>query len=237
MARGLRRTDGFFDGGGVTPSPTPSLQLYKRTYGTVDYLVDVDGKLITDDTVYVEVGASGNPNACVLSLCSTNTDLSDVIAAWGKTTAVFSSQELGTTDYTITIGDDFVDIVGEVATPAIQDLVAAAFYLREWQNDYHLLVDKDGKLVLFNDEGEGTPSEDDFYTVFKQNNTWDSAEGSSEAPWYNTQLLEQWGYNYYVGSHDGATNRITATEAGKAPTEYVVDVNNNTAEPTPAAYA
>lgn len=118
MARGLRRADGFFDGGGVTPSPTPSLQLYKRTYGAVVYLVDVDGKLVTDDTVYVEVGASGNPNACVLSLCSQNQELSDIIAAWGKTSAVFSSQELGTTDYTITIGEDIIDIVGEVATPA-----------------------------------------------------------------------------------------------------------------------
>lgn len=124
MARGLRRTDGFFDGGGVTPSPTPSLQLYKRTYGAVDYLVDVDGKLVTDDTVYVEVGASSNPNACVLALCSTNPNLSDIIAAWGKTTAVFSSQEISTTDYTITIGDDYVDIVEETATPAIEDFPA-----------------------------------------------------------------------------------------------------------------
>lgn len=83
------------------------------------YLVDEDGKLVTDDTVYVEVGASGNPNACVLSLCSENQELSDIIASWGKTSAVFSSQELGTTDYTITIGDDFVDIVEETATPAV----------------------------------------------------------------------------------------------------------------------
>lgn len=120
MARGLRRAAGFFDGGGVTPSPTPSLQLYKRTYGAVDYLVDVDGKLVTDDTVYVEVGASGNPNACVLSLCSENEELSDIIATWGKTPAVFSSQELGTTDYTITIGNDFVNIVEETATLSIE---------------------------------------------------------------------------------------------------------------------
>lgn len=119
MARGLRRPVGFFDGGGVTPSPTPSFQLYKRRYGAVDYLVDVDGKLVTDDTVYVEVGASGNPNACVLSLCSTNEILSDIIATWGKTPAVFSSQELGTTDYTITIGDNTLDVVGETATTAI----------------------------------------------------------------------------------------------------------------------
>lgn len=85
----------------------------------MDYLVDEDGKLVTDDTVYVEIGASGNPNACVLSLCSSNQELSDIIAAWGKTYAVFSSQELGTTDYTITIGDDFANIVEETATPAI----------------------------------------------------------------------------------------------------------------------
>lgn len=98
------------------------MQLYKRNYGAVVYLVDVDGKLVTDDTVYVEVGGSGNPNACVLSLCSENEELSDIIATWGKTNAVFSSQELGTPDYTITIGDYFVDIVGETATPDIEDL-------------------------------------------------------------------------------------------------------------------
>lgn len=83
------------------------------------YLVDAEGKLVTDETVYVEVGASGNPNACVLSLCSQNQELSDIIAAWGKTTAVFSSQELGTPDYTITIGGDFVDVVEETATPTV----------------------------------------------------------------------------------------------------------------------
>lgn len=123
MARCLRSTDGFFDGGGVTPSPTPSLQLYKRTYGSVVYLVDTDGKLVTDETVYVEVGASGNPDACVLALCSTNPDLMDIIAGWGITTAVFSSQELGTTDYTITIGDNFVNIVEETPTPNIESFV------------------------------------------------------------------------------------------------------------------
>lgn len=99
------------------------MQFYKRTYGAVDYLVDAEGKLVTDDTVYVEVGAADNPNACVLSLCSSNPDLSEIIAAWGKTTAVFSSQELGTTDYTITIGDDFVNIVEETATPNIESFV------------------------------------------------------------------------------------------------------------------
>jgi len=79
---------------------------------------------VTDDTVYVEVGASGNPNSCVLTLCSSNPNLSDIIAAWGKTTAVFSSQEPGTTDYTITIGNDFVNVVEETATPAIEDFPA-----------------------------------------------------------------------------------------------------------------
>ena len=86
----------------------------------MDYLVDKDGKLVTDDTVYVEIGASGNPNACVLSLCSENQELNDIIANWGKTLAVFSSQELGTTDYTITIGDDFANIVEETVTPSIE---------------------------------------------------------------------------------------------------------------------
>lgn len=87
----------------------------------MDYLVDEDGKLVTDDTVYVEIGASGNPNACVLSLCSENQELNDIIVAWGKTSAVFSSQEPGTADYTITIGDDFVNVIEETATPAIED--------------------------------------------------------------------------------------------------------------------
>lgn len=113
---------------------------------------------------------------------------------------------------------------------------AAAFYLRRWQNNFTLLVDKDGKLVLFNNSGEGTPSEDNFYTVYKLNDAWDSAEGRSEAPWGSSQLLEQWGYKYYVGVHDGEMNRITATEEGKNPTVYVIDVNNNTAEPTPEDY-
>lgn len=90
----------------------------------MDYLVDEDGKLVTDDTVYVEIGASGNPNACVLSLCSENQELNDIIVAWGKTSAVFSSQEPGTADYTITIGDDFVNVVEETATPAIEDFPA-----------------------------------------------------------------------------------------------------------------
>lgn len=85
----------------------------------MDYLVDVDGKLVTDDTVYVEVGEPGNLNAFVLALCSDNRDLSEIIAAWGKTSAMFSSQEPGATDYTITIGDDFVNVVEETATPAV----------------------------------------------------------------------------------------------------------------------
>lgn len=147
MARCLRSTDGFFDGGGVTPSPTPTLQFYKRTYGAVQYLVDVDGKLVTDDTVYVEVGASGNPDACVLSLCSTNTDLSDIVAAWGKTTAVFSSQELGTTDYTITIGDDFVEIEQETANPAIESFTPAESLFVRTDGNNRFIVDQEGKVI------------------------------------------------------------------------------------------
>lgn len=116
------------------------------------YLVDVDGKLVTDDTVYVEVGASGNPNACVLSLCSQNQELSDVIATWGKTTAVFSSQELGTTDYTITIGNDFVDVVEEEATPEIIEwTLPEGIYYRRASEKYEVLVDQDGKALLDRD--------------------------------------------------------------------------------------
>lgn len=114
---------------------------------------------------------------------------------------------------------------------------AAVFYLREWQNNIKLLVDKDGKLVLFNGEGEGDPSQEDFYTVYTDNGTWNNAEGTTEAPWYNTQLLTQWGYKYYVGDHSGPINTITATEEGKEPTEYVINVNNNTAVPEPAPFA
>ena len=115
----------------------------------MDYLVDEDGKLVTDDTVYVEIGASGNPNACVLSMCSSNPGLSDIIAAWGKTSAVFSSQELGTPNYTITIGDDFVDIVKEKATPEIigWTLPEGIYYRRANQN-YEVLVDQDGRALL-----------------------------------------------------------------------------------------
>lgn len=113
----------------------------------------------------------------------------------------------------------------------------AAFYLREWENGYHMLVDKDGKLVFFNGDGEGTPSEEDFYSAWKHNDAWGAGEGTTEAPWYNTQLMEQWGYKYYVGDHAGPTNRITATEEGKEPTEYVINVDNNTAEPEPAPFA
>lgn len=123
------------------------MQFYKRTYGAVDYLVDAEGKLVTDDTVYVEVGASGNPNACVLSLCSQNQELSDIIAAWGKTPAVFSSQELGTTDYTITIGDDFVDIEEETATPAIEEFVPTQSLFVRSAGDNRFIVDQEGQAI------------------------------------------------------------------------------------------
>ena len=119
----------------------------------MDYLVDVDGKLVTDDTVYVEIGASGNPNACVLSLCSENQELSDIIAAWGKTPAVFSSQELGAPDYTITIGNDFIDIVGEVATPEIIEYTLPVVYYKTYNvqgvGDVKIIVMPDGKVMYF----------------------------------------------------------------------------------------
>ena len=115
----------------------------------MDYLVDVDGKLVTDDTVYVEIGASGNQNACVLSLCSANQELSEIIAAWGKTLAVFSSQELGTTDYTITIGDNFVNIVEEEATPGIIKWpLPEGVYYRSANDSHKVLVNQDGKALL-----------------------------------------------------------------------------------------
>ena len=113
------------------------------------YLVDEGGKLVTDDTVYVEIGASGNPNACVLSMCSSNPGLSDIISAWGKTSAVFSSQEPGTTNYTITMDDEFVDIVEEEATPEIIGwTLPEGIYYRRANENYEVLVDQDGRALL-----------------------------------------------------------------------------------------
>lgn len=43
MARRLRYTAGFLNGGGETPSPTPFLKLYN------DYLCDLDGKKVVID--------------------------------------------------------------------------------------------------------------------------------------------------------------------------------------------
>lgn len=171
------------------------MQLYKRTYDDVDYLVDVDGKLVTDDTVYVEVGASGNPNACVLSLCSENQELSDIIKALGKTTAQFSSQELGTPDYTITIGDDFVDIVNEVATPAV---TAFTRYFTGWikyGGPDVTLVRTGYKTLPYQDGREGPSGEAEFFGAFDaQGNFYPIKCVNTENKWYGAYLTNPQGY-------------------------------------------
>ena len=85
-------------------------------------------------------------------MCSQNHELSDIIAAWGKTPALFSSQEVGTADYTITIGDDFVNIVGEDATPAVSNLPRIFHRANtETASSGDFVVDKDGKVILSED--------------------------------------------------------------------------------------
>ena len=159
----------------------------------MDYLVDVDGKLVTDDTVYVEVGASDNPNACVLSLCETNSNISEIIATWGKTTAVFSSQELGTPDYTITIGDDIVDIVEESATPNIEVFPFTGWI--KYDGPEVTLVRTGYKTLPYQDGREGPSGEAEFFGAFDaQGNFYPIKCVNTEVKWYGAYLTNPQGY-------------------------------------------
>ena len=187
----------------------------------MDYLVDAEGKLVTDDTVYVEVGASGNPNACVLSLCSQNQELSDIIAAWGKTSAVFSSQELGTTGYTITIGDDIVDIVEETATPAIGEYTEPSPYTVT--PAFPWAINASGSVNIKKNDGSNFTSEEIEALVFTINGEDVAATAGSSVMWnLDNKTVLSW-------NRTSASNEITlSTNAPSGVTYNVTDVKSST---------
>lgn len=187
----------------------------------MSYLVDVDGKLVTDDTVYVEVGASGNPNACVLSLCSVNQELSEIITAWGKTPAVFSSQELGTTDYTITIGDDFVNIVEETATPAIGEYTEPSPYTVT--PAFPWAINSSGSVKIKKNDGSDFTSEEIVGLVFTINGEEVTATAGSSVIWnLGSGTVLSW-------NRTSASNEIIlSTNSPDGVTYNVTDVKSST---------
>lgn len=147
-------------------------------------------------------------------MCSENHNLDGIISAWGKTLAVFSSQELGTTDYTITIGNNFVNVVEETATPAPE--VFPALTINTVGGTSVTLI---GVRNITGQIGREDPVSSNVVVAY-------DAEGNNYL--IKNQNTEMWSYGAYLIYADKYENELPVGAWGSVTTP--APTNNNTVE-------